>query len=515
MPNASRQSAASDHPRTTNSRKCDCSRTLAAGILQIAVDAKAVRRCALTLPGMTAIEHFHDNPPFPVIERATTLVRKGQQPGRLNSYVVDGVYATSARIDKASANGVPLAPAAEEAVDTEARRRINEGFELGQKLLNLQQFGNSNDELAIERLQQQLAKIGEELGIDPGAFLWPGTLTVDGLNEEEKLHFLSLMQQGVIALGARDSIQAELTVLENRRNSLVRTIVVSGIYVNKELGEVNAEITALETEIANWNQVLSDLEEEYNSAGFRDLQVKGFHVRRSNPETNGDTVSGVGFQDALKAFIAATTFSSSSGGAVPTYIEFEVASWWKTFSGIAVGIGLRAIGRGGVRAAGKELAASGANVVAMTWKQMLLNARRCLIARGASGILGPREAVKAFKEILAETRIAVVMEYKGYKLMASKLPSNQGIDQLWVKYGPTGAVGDIIVMEAKFNAKGRLVLSKGADKGDQMSNLWINNTIKQMKVSKDAKVVENGKLLNRMRDKIGSTTNNVRCVKRR
>ena len=76
MPNASRESAASDRPRTTNSRKCDRSRTLTAGILQIAVDAKAVRRCALTLPGMTAIEHLHDNPPFPVIERATTLVRK-------------------------------------------------------------------------------------------------------------------------------------------------------------------------------------------------------------------------------------------------------------------------------------------------------------------------------------------------------------------------------------------------------------------------------------------------------
>ena len=86
MPNASRQSAASDHPRTTNSRKCDCSRTLAAGILQIAVDAKAVRRCALTLPGMTAVEHLDDNPPFPVIERAPTLVRKGHQTGRLNSY---------------------------------------------------------------------------------------------------------------------------------------------------------------------------------------------------------------------------------------------------------------------------------------------------------------------------------------------------------------------------------------------------------------------------------------------
>ena len=87
MPNASRESAASDRPRTTNSRKCDRSRTLTAGILQIAVDAKAVRRCALTIPGMTAIEHLHDNPPFPVIERATTLVRKGHQPGRLNSYL--------------------------------------------------------------------------------------------------------------------------------------------------------------------------------------------------------------------------------------------------------------------------------------------------------------------------------------------------------------------------------------------------------------------------------------------
>ena len=86
MPNASRESAASDRPCTTNSRKCDCSRTLAAGILQIATDAKAVRRCALTLPGMTAIEYLHDDPPFPVIERATTLVRKRHQTGRLNSY---------------------------------------------------------------------------------------------------------------------------------------------------------------------------------------------------------------------------------------------------------------------------------------------------------------------------------------------------------------------------------------------------------------------------------------------
>ena len=86
MPNASRESAASDRPRTTNSWKCDRSRTLAAGILQIAVDAKAVRRCALTLPGMTAVEHLDDNPPFPVIERAPTLVRKGHQTGRLNSY---------------------------------------------------------------------------------------------------------------------------------------------------------------------------------------------------------------------------------------------------------------------------------------------------------------------------------------------------------------------------------------------------------------------------------------------
>ena len=87
MPKASRESAASDRPCTTNSRKCDCSRTLAAGILQIATDAKAVRRCALTLPGMTAIEYLHDDPPFPVIERATTLVRKRHQTGRLNSYL--------------------------------------------------------------------------------------------------------------------------------------------------------------------------------------------------------------------------------------------------------------------------------------------------------------------------------------------------------------------------------------------------------------------------------------------
>ncbi len=59
----------------------------------------------------------------------------------------------------------------------------------------------------------------------------------------------------------------------------------------------------------------------------------------------------------------------------------------------------------------------------------------------------------------------------------------RGFDQVWLKRDSQNNISEYFIVEAKGpGAK----LSKGADKGDQMTNKWINNSLKEMDKSKIA-----------------------------
>ncbi len=83
------------------------------------------------------------------------------------------------------------------------------------------------------------------------------------------------------------------------------------------------------------------------------------------------------------------------------------------------------------------------------------------------GVRGEQAALKALEKL-------------GFEFKPSKLPGNRGFDHIAVRYGASGEVNDILIIESKFSSTGRVSLSQTAGKGKQMGPEWIDTTLEDM-----------------------------------
>jgi hypothetical protein len=93
------------------------------------------------------------------------------------------------------------------------------------------------------------------------------------------------------------------------------------------------------------------------------------------------------------------------------------------------------------------------------------------------------------------------MLYSGYDVLPCRLPSNQGIDHVFIKYARKVVVENIVIMESKYiYSGGRIKLSKSSDGVQQLSNAWLNKQIEVLRTSKQHQ--KTLKILEENKDKI-------------
>ncbi|MCP5208462.1 MAG: hypothetical protein H7A01_14750 [Hahellaceae bacterium] len=114
----------------------------------------------------------------------------------------------------------------------------------------------------------------------------------------------------------------------------------------------------------------------------------------------------------------------------------------------------------------------------------------------------------AQKGVLGETRASLVYQRAGYSELDARLPSNNGFDGVFVKYGSDGNPLDIIINESKFTATGKASLSN-SNMGRQMSPEWIDANIQKMMNSSNPSIMENGFFLDLNRSMIRPKINVV------
>ena len=104
---------------------------------------------------------------------------------------------------------------------------------------------------------------------------------------------------------------------------------------------------------------------------------------------------------------------------------------------------------------------------------------------------------KALKGDLAELRTDYVMRRAGYEKQPSKLHGKRdnGIDGFWIRYAQDGSIDDVLLIESKFDIRGRFRLRPTKD-GPQMSQQWIRAKIREMQASSDPGLSTAGDLLN-------------------
>ncbi|PHQ79003.1 MAG: hypothetical protein COB66_07725, partial [Coxiella sp. (in: Bacteria)] len=84
----------------------------------------------------------------------------------------------------------------------------------------------------------------------------------------------------------------------------------------------------------------------------------------------------------------------------------------------------------------------------------------------------------------------------GYQRLPSKLPRNQGIDGVFIKYSADGKPFDILIVESKFSSTGSYKLGD-TKKGRQLSTTWIYATLEKMVGSQDPTVRETARTIRR------------------
>jgi len=105
----------------------------------------------------------------------------------------------------------------------------------------------------------------------------------------------------------------------------------------------------------------------------------------------------------------------------------------------------------------------------------------------------------AEKGVLGEARAALTFKRAGYKVQNARLPSNNGFDGVWAKFGTDGNPIDIIISESKFSSTVRASLSN-TNMGKQMSREWIEANIRKMETSSDPAVRRTFRLIDENMD---------------
>ena len=104
-----------------------------------------------------------------------------------------------------------------------------------------------------------------------------------------------------------------------------------------------------------------------------------------------------------------------------------------------------------------------------------------------------------------------IFQTEGFVKQPSTFGSNNGFDGVYIKKDASGNVEEIIINEAKQVANGGNIKLNGRtpNKGPQMSEEWIGQTITQMRNSSNNELKNLGDLLFNNRDKVIKTVTGV------
>jgi YD repeat-containing protein len=213
---------------------------------------------------------------------------------------------------------------------------------------------------------------------------------------------------------------------------------------------------------------------------LRGLVEPGFRAEDYYASKVGDAAVSGG--DVWAEGLGSSTLGSVGLGAYNTTTDVMSGDW----VGASLGVGSLALDFVGGWGVGKVF--STVDRKALDGASDLVNLRAEL--RG----IDTAELSNAEKGILGESRAALVYQRAGYTELAARLPSNNGFDGVFVKYGSDGNLVDIIINESKFSSTGRASLSK-TSMGYQMSPGWIDGNIKKMLGSDIPEVVKTGHIL--------------------
>jgi len=196
---------------------------------------------------------------------------------------------------------------------------------------------------------------------------------------------------------------------------------------------------------------------------------------------------------AIAAFDKSTT-KFSDGGLQRTDIEFD---WPLLGGGLKLSAkALIALLRSAPRATARRVTGILDDTVRAFFKDVGNVGYRKALAK-AHGRAA--QALKDFKGQLAEAAARRTLERAGYTYMPAKYGANNGIDGVFVKFLPNGAVKDIVIVESKF--KGGIpgfqsvrVLSK-TENGHQLSRPWFDKIMKEIEKRGDPASKATRKLL--------------------
>lgn len=94
--------------------------------------------------------------------------------------------------------------------------------------------------------------------------------------------------------------------------------------------------------------------------------------------------------------------------------------------------------------------------------------------------VNPDEFSSALKGEFSEARTSLTLRRAGFEELPARLKSNNGFDGVWIRKNADGEITDLIITESKFSSTGRAYLPQTATKGQQLSEEWIEKTIKEM-----------------------------------
>jgi hypothetical protein len=118
-----------------------------------------------------------------------------------------------------------------------------------------------------------------------------------------------------------------------------------------------------------------------------------------------------------------------------------------------------------------------------------------------------KNSSRVIKEANGEVPARIVMGEVGGVELPCRLPKNNGFDQVFVQRTAAGEVEKIFIIESKYNAKGKLHLSKTKNKGLQMSKPWIRETLAAMNKSGDSQLISTAELIKNNPDKLSFKAN--------
>ena len=119
------------------------------------------------------------------------------------------------------------------------------------------------------------------------------------------------------------------------------------------------------------------------------------------------------------------------------------------------------------------------------------------LARSLKGHL-PANMTNSMKGIFGEVAAERALLRSGYQFRNAKVGSNNGIDDVFIKYGDNGQIEHLILNESKFSSTGKAGLANTVNMGKQMSNEWIEANLLKMTNSPDNSIADLASIITRL-----------------